>query len=251
MSSVILQTKNVTKHFGDKQALKGVSLDFNQGEILGLLGPNGAGKTTISSIIAALHPPTSGDVYFKGESIYKNIAQYRKALGYCPQKPNLNSAMTLKENLVFSGRFYGISEDAIQKQLDHLSTLLHLHEYLDQYHNILSGGYRQRFMIARSLMHSPELLLLDEPTVGMDPHIRRQLWEIIRDLKKTGVTIILTTHYLDEAEALSDRVCILNQGQVQLVDTPENLKEKFQQKNLEDVFVTLMETEEENKKNKQ
>lgn len=249
MSSIILQTKNVTKHFGDKQALKGVSLDINQGEILGLLGPNGAGKTTISSIMAALHPPTSGDVFFKGESIYNNIAEYRKTLGYCPQKPNLNSAMTLKENLVFSGRFYGMSEAAIQKQLDHLSKLLHLHEYLDQYQNVLSGGYMQRFMIARSLMHSPELLLLDEPTVGMDPHIRRQLWDVIRDLKKTGVTIILTTHYLDEAEVLSDRVCILNQGQIQLIDTPENLKEKFKQKNLEDVFVTLMD-EEENKKNK-
>jgi ABC-2 type transport system ATP-binding protein len=240
MSSTFLTIQNITKHFGSKQALKGVSFEINKGEIFGLLGPNGAGKTTLSSIIAALHPPTSGDLLFEGKSIYQNISEYRLNLGFCPQHPNLNNALTLKENLVFSGRFYGMTEKAIQHKLDELISFFNLSEYLDQHSHVLSGGYRQRFMIARSLMHSPTLLLLDEPTVGMDPHIRRQLWETIKMLKALNVTIILTTHYLDEAESLSDRVCILDQGQIKLIDSPENLKNDFKQKNLEEVFIALM-----------
>ncbi len=240
MSEILLRVKNVTKHFDQKQALKGVTFDIKKGEIFGLLGPNGAGKTTLSSIISALHPPTAGDIFFDEKSIYTNIAEYRSKLGYCPQRPNLNSALTLRQNLVFSGRFYGLDEEVIEKQLVQVTQFFDLSEYLDQYASVLSGGYKQRFMIARSLMHNPSLLLLDEPTVAMDPHIRRQFWQVIRDLKKTGVTIILTTHYLDEAEALSDRVCILDHGQIKLIDSPENLKKDFQQKNLEDVFIALM-----------
>jgi ABC-2 type transport system ATP-binding protein len=202
---------------------------------------NGAGKTTLSSIIATLHPPTEGDIECEGVSIYDDIATYRYKIGFCPQKPNLDPALTLEQNLRFSGSYYGMTDAAITERLNFLINQLGLQEYLHQKANVLSGGYKQRFMIARALMHNPQLVILDEPTVGLDPHIRRQLWQQIRDLKQLGVTVILTTHYLDEAEQLSDRVCVLDNGLIKLVDTPDKLKADFNMENLEDVFIALME----------
>ena len=240
MSEILLRLNNVKKSYASKEALKGVSFDLYKGEIFSLLGVNGAGKTTLSSLIATLHPVTSGKIEFCGEDIYKNIAAFRFQLSYCPQKPNLNNALTLEDNLKFAGRFYGMTENAIQDRIIFLSKQFDLSEYLHQKASVLSGGYKQRFMIARSLMHSPKLLLLDEPTVGLDPHIRRQLWASIKELKNLGVTVLLTTHYLDEAEQLSDRVCILDKGVIKLIDTPEKLKSDFKQKNLEDVFVQFL-----------
>lgn len=222
-------------------ALKGVTLDIKRGEILSLLGINGAGKSTLSSIIATLIPPSDGDIIFKGASIYTNIINYRKHLGFCPQRPNLDTSISLEMNLRFAGRFYDMSETAIDDRLHVLIAQLELSEYLDRTAMVLSGGYKQRFMIARSIMHNPDILLLDEPTVGLDPHIRRQLWDIMKILNKTGVTILLTTHYLDEAEKLSDRVCVLDHGLIKLVDTPEKLLSDFKKENLEDVFLALIE----------
>lgn len=243
MSNVLLRIKNVKKNYGSKEALKGVSLDINKGEIVGLLGVNGAGKTTLSSIIATLHPPTQGDVEYKGESIYKNLIAYRAKLGFCSQRPNLNTLLTLEQNLRLSGSYYNMTEEEIESRLKVLVKQFELEPYLHQNANVLSGGYKQRFMIARSLLHNPDLVILDEPTVGLDPHIRRQLWEKIKDLKKQGISVLLTTHYLDEAEQLSDRVVVLDKGVIKLIDTPENLKADFQKSNLEDVFIALMQEE--------
>lgn len=240
MNTILLRINNIKKRYAKKEALKGVSLDIYKGEILGLLGVNGAGKTTLSSIIATLHPTTEGDIEYKGVSIYKNIAAYRYAIGFCPQKPNLNSELTLEQNLRWSGSYYGMTEKEIDARLEQLVKQFDLGAYLQQKASVLSGGYRQRFIIARALMHNPQLVILDEPTVGLDPHIRRQLWQQIRDLKQLGVTVILTTHYLDEAEQLSDRVCVLDGGLIKLIDTPDKLKADFQMKNLEDVFIALM-----------
>lgn len=240
MSEILLRLKNVKKSYASKEVLKGITFDLHKGEIFSLLGVNGAGKTTLSSIIATLHPATSGEIEFDGQDIYKNLVKFRFQLGYCPQKPNLNNALTLEDNLKFAGRFYGMSEEAINERFTILTKQFDLSEYLQQKASVLSGGYKQRFMIARSLMHSPKLLLLDEPTVGLDPHIRRQLWSKIKELKNNGVTVLLTTHYLDEAEQLSDRVCILDKGVIKLIDSPEKLKADFKQKNLEDVFVQLL-----------
>lgn len=241
MSTVLLKINNVKKRYGTKEALKGVSLDIYKGEILGLLGVNGAGKTTLSSIIATLHPPTDGDIESEGVSIYHDIATYRYKIGYCPQKPNLDPALTLEENLRFSGSYYQMTDEQINTRLNFLIEQFGLREYLHQKAHVLSGGYKQRFMIARALMHNPQLVILDEPTVGLDPHIRRQLWQQIKDLKQLGVTVILTTHYLDEAEQLSDRVCVLDSGLIKLIDTPDKLKADFKMSNLEDVFIALME----------
>lgn len=243
MYDILLKIRNIKKNYGKSQVLKGINLDIYKGEILSLLGVNGAGKTTLSSIIATLHPATEGDIEYNGKSIYDDIAGFRLVLGYCPQQPNLNPNLTLKQNLIFAGRFYGLSEAEIERRIAQLTSQLQLEAYLQQKASILSGGYKQRFMIARSLIHKPQFIILDEPTVGLDPHIRRSLWQIILDLKKEGITVLLTTHYLDEAEKLSDRVCILDQGQIKLIDTPDKLIADFKQKNLEDVFIQLLNTE--------
>jgi ABC-2 type transport system ATP-binding protein len=240
MKNILLQIKNIKKNYGSSQVLKGINLEIYKGEILSLLGVNGAGKTTLSSIIATLHPASEGDIEYQGTSIFKNIPDFRFRLGYCPQKPNLNPMLTLEQNLIFAGKFYGMQEHEIKNRITQLVKQFELEKYLQQKAQVLSGGYQQRFMIARSLIHNPEFLILDEPTVGLDPHIRRNLWELIKNLKADGISILLTTHYLDEAEKLSDRVCILDKGQIKLIDTPDKLMSDFKQKNLEDVFIELL-----------
>lgn len=239
----ILSIRNVSKTYKTDHrivhALENVSLDINPGEIFGLLGVNGAGKTTLSSIIATLHPATSGDVLYNGVSIYKNLMAYRKALGFCPQKQNLDTFLNVKDNLIFAGRYFLLPEAEIQKRAHDLMELLELTRYADFEIDQLSGGTKQRVLIARALMHNPQIVLLDEPTVGLDPDIRRKLWHIIKELKQKGITIILTTHYLDEAEQLSDRVCILNKGKVQLIESVKELKARHKMASLEEIFLEL------------
>jgi ABC-2 type transport system ATP-binding protein len=242
---VLLDIKNIKKIYKSKdkvhQALKGVSFSLYEGEVLGLLGVNGAGKTTLSSIIATLHPPTEGDILFHGKSIYANVVGYRKRLGFCPQKPNFEKVLTVEENLLYAGRYYGLSYEETKKRAQELMDRFELSSYAQSSPDVLSGGYKQRLLIARALIHKPALIILDEPTSAMDPHIRRELWQLIRSLKSEGVTVLLTTHYLDEAELLSDRVCILDNGLIRFIDTPENLKSAFNKGNLEDVFLHLVE----------
>lgn len=245
MSDILLNIRNLTKNYGSKQVLKGINLTIKKGEILSLLGVNGAGKTTLSSIIATLHPASSGDIEYNGVSIYKNIIAFRKILGYCPQAPNLNPMLTLRQNLEVACRYYQVPAYEIDGRIAEVVQQFELAPFLEQKAFILSGGFKQRFMIARSMIHRPAFIILDEPTVGLDPHIRRNLWEVIKSLKSQGITVLLTTHYLDEAEKLSDRVCILDQGHIKLIDTPENLLADFQQTNLEDVFVKLMNNQKE------
>ena len=243
MSNPLLTTRSVSKKYGTHNALDDVSFEMQKGEIISLLGPNGAGKTTLSSIIATLCPPTSGDVLFRGQSIYSDIPGYRRHIGYCHQRSNLHPSLTLYDNLVFAGHYFGMSHTAITARIEELTDRLQLRNYLHAFPDMLSGGYKQRFMIARSLMHRPELVILDEPTVALDPHIRLQLWEYIKLLKQDGVSILLTTHYLDEAEFLSDRVVLLSKGRIRLIDTPQHLMAEFKKERLEDVFVHLMQEE--------
>ncbi|NBP02968.1 MAG: ABC transporter ATP-binding protein [Proteobacteria bacterium] len=240
----LLQIKNITKTFNDGvqeiKALKGVSIDMYQGEVLSLLGVNGAGKTTLSAIISTLHPATSGDILHNDVSIYEDVLAYRRMIGFCPQKPNIDMMLTIEQNLEFAGRYFCMEPEAIKERTAYLLKRFGLDKYARSKAMILSGGYKQRFLIARTLMHSPQLVIFDEPTVGLDPQIRRDIWEVIKGLKKEGVTVLLTTHYLDEAEQLSDRVCLLDKGVIRLVDTPANLKAAHDQKNLEEVFIKLI-----------
>lgn len=245
MSTEILRIKNLTKTYTcGKQvihALNGVDLSIQEGEIFGLLGVNGAGKTTLSSILATLHPATSGEVLFKGTSIYDDIYAYRKSLGFCPQYQNLDPFLTVEENLIFAGRYFLMPEATIKPRVQEIMEQLELTRYAAFEVCALSGGNKQRVLIARALIHKPAIVILDEPTVGLDPDIRKKLWQQIADLKKMGITIILTTHYLDEAEVLSDRVCILHRGKVLLIESVANLKQKHQEAKLEDIFLHLME----------
>lgn len=247
MQKNLIRITNLKKYFYDKnkttKALDGISIDIHKGEILGLLGVNGAGKTTLSSIIATLHPPTSGDILFEEKSIYDDINRFRRFVGFCPQTPNLVGDLTVKQNLLFAGRYFGLRKDALHQRVEMLVKKYELTKHIDSKPDTLSGGFKQRVLIARSLIHNPQLIIFDEPTVGLDPHIRQNLWENIKDLKKENITVILTTHYLDEAEMLSDRICILDKGKIRLIDTPENLMSSFQKSRLEDVFIQLIKEE--------
>lgn len=247
MQTAFMQVVDLKKYFVTKKrvvkALDGVSFELHEGEIFGLLGANGAGKTTLSSILATLHPATKGDVRVRGTSIYADVAAYRRVLGYCPQKANVNKELSVAEQLQFAGAFYGLSAQKVKARMREVVAQFKLDHVLKEKPDVLSGGYKQRLMLARTLMHRPSLIILDEPTVALDPHIRRQLWDLILYLKQQGVTIILTTHYLDEAEALADRVCILDRGHVKLIETPANLKELYGKSTLEDVFLKLMNEE--------
>ena len=249
MSDILVEIKNIKKYYSHiglplKKALDNVSFDIYKKEIISLLGVNGAGKTTLSSILATLHPATEGDVLFNQKSIYKNINEYRRIIGFCPQKPNLLHDLTVEQNLIFAGRFFGMEESEIRKQTKKLIKNYELKEYVDSKPDTLSGGYRQRVSIARALVHSPKLVILDEPTVGLDPHIRHQLWDNIKMLRdEEEATVLLTTHYLDEAEVLSDRICILDRGKLKLIDSQGNLKALYGNKKLEDIFIKLMSEE--------
>jgi len=245
MSSVFLELKQLHKTYYKnkrpvKQALRGVSFDIYEGEVFGLLGVNGAGKTTLSGVLSGIHPPTSGDVLWKGRSIYSDILKYRRNVGFCPQKPNIDRSLSIDETLYFAGLCFGVAKKQVLKRRDELIELLDLGSYREANADQLSGGYKQRFLIARSLMHKPRLIILDEPTVGLDVHIRKQLWKIIQDLRKDGSTVLLTTHYLEEAEALSDRVCFIHNGEIVALDTPQELNKSFKKSNLEEVFLHLV-----------
>lgn len=242
-SKALLVLSHVSKSFGARKALNDISLTIVEGEILGLLGVNGAGKTTLSSIIASLIPATAGDILYQGKSIYDQLATYREIIGYCPQKPNLNGMLTVRQNLERAAAYFNIPAKEATTKIDTLIEQFQLGKYQHECPYVLSGGYKQRVVIARSLLTNPKLVILDEPTVGLDPHIRHQLWEVIRDLKKLNIAVLLTTHYLDEAEVLCDRICILEQGDIKMIDTPENLKSTYQKINLESVFLQIMNEE--------
>nr|NGX29088.1 Daunorubicin/doxorubicin resistance ATP-binding protein DrrA [Candidatus Anoxychlamydiales bacterium] len=200
----------------------------------------GAGKTTLSSIIATLLKPTSGDIFYEDKSIYKDVVSFRRQLGFCPQVQNIDLDLNVKENLIFAGRYYSMPKKLIKDRLDELLEKFDLTRYANFNLNALSGGYKQRFLIARTLMHDPKLIIMDEPTVGLDPKLRRLLWKFILDLKDEGKTIILTTHYLDEADILSDRICVINDGIIKALDKPAKLKDIWKSQNLEEVFLELI-----------
>lgn len=243
---IFIELKNICKSYdGTQFVLNGVSFSLHKGEIFSLLGVNGAGKTTLSGIISTLHPATSGDIVFNGKSIYADIPDYRLHIGLCPQHPNLNPYLTVEQNLYFSGRAYRFSHEDSKQRAKELIEALGLQKYASALPETLSGGYKQRTSIARTLMHRPSLVILDEPTVGLDPHVRRNLWSYISSLRDQGITILLTTHYLEEAEILSDRVCVLDKGVIKLIETPESLKTSFSKSSLEHVFLELIKEEKE------
>ena len=210
------------------EALKGISLTVNKGEILALLGPNGAGKTSLISTICGITNPSSGSVFIDGYDISKNFRDARKLVGLVPQDITLEPFEKVANTINFSRGLFGKKKD--DALTEKILTKLALWDKRDSRLMELSGGMKRRVLIAKALIHEPRLLFLDEPTASVDVELRQSMWNVVADLKKDGVTIILTTHYIEEAEAIADRVGIINKGELLLVEEKTSLMQKFGQK---------------------
>ena len=227
----ILSVKKLNKIYrGNIHALKDLNLEVNEGEILGLLGPNGAGKSTFINILAGVTDKTSGEVIVWGFNLDKNPRQVRVSLGIVPQEINVDPFFTPKKLLDLQAGLFGVKKK--DRITDTILELVALKDKSNSYTRSLSGGMKRRLLIAKALVHKPPIVILDEPTAGVDVELRRNLWENIRSLRKLGVTIILTTHYLQEAEELCDRVGIIHKGSLIALDTTENMLNKIQTKTI-------------------
>ncbi len=219
----MLEVKNLKKSYGKIQALKGINLFVKKGELFPLLGPNGAGKTTTIRIITGLTKKDSGEVFINGIDIFKNQLKAKKIIGLVPQTVNLDVDLTIKENLLIHGLLYSMKMSEIKRKIEELLDYVGLLDRINDKVKALSGGMRRRLLIARALLHSPQLLFLDEPTAGLDPTIRRKIWWLIKKIQKNGTTIFMTTHYIEEAEFLADRVAFIDNGKIIKVGEPKNL----------------------------
>ncbi len=221
MSKLALKVENLVKKYASVFALKGISFELKERELFALLGPNGAGKTTIIRIIAGLTNLTSGNIYLFGKNLYENSIWAKSQIGLVPQHINLDVELTVEENLLIHGLLHKMPLPLIKKRIDELLELADLKERKKSKIKELSGGLKRRILIMRALMHHPRILLLDEPTVGLDPHIRRRVWSFIKNIQSTGTTILLTTHYMEEAEYLAERVAFIFSGKIIAINTPK------------------------------
>ena len=243
--SNIIDVHGLTKRYGDQTVVKGIDFSVEKGEIFGVLGPNGAGKTTTLEMLEALRTIDDGTAVIDGIDVAKHPKKIKDIIGIQLQSTNFYDHLTLTEQLKMFASLYGSKVDVAA-----LLAKVQLTEKAKNYVEQLSGGQKQRFAIASTLVNSPKVLFLDEPTTGLDPQARRNLWELIKQIREEGVTIVLTTHYMDEAELLCDRLAIMDNGQIITTDSPHNLiqqllkrgfkkKQVVEQANLEDVFIDL------------
>jgi ABC-2 type transport system ATP-binding protein len=219
----MISIRNLTKRYGAVDALRGVTLDVAPGELFAYLGPNGSGKTTTINILTGLTAPTGGAALLNGVDMATDPVNAKRVNGLVPQSLNLDGELSLYENLMIHARLFRMTKADWRPRIDELLDYIELAEKRDHQAKTLSGGQKRRLMIARALMHRPSILFLDEPTVGLDPTIRRRIWSLIRQVQQDGATIFLTTHYIEEAEFLADRVAFLVDGRVEAVDTPQAL----------------------------
>lgn len=233
----IISIKDVTKNYKTKTALDSVSLEINNGELFGLLGVNGAGKTTLIKILCGLTKKTSGTVFINNLNLDDSIDKIKEIIDVSPQETSIANNLTVKENLDFFAAIYGKQNSHV---ISEVVKVFKLTDVLNQRAKTLSGGYKRRLSIAVALISEPQILFLDEPTLGLDVLARRELWQIISKLKNK-ITIILTSHYLEEIEHLCDRVAILSEGKLLEVGTIEELKQKADAKTFEDAFVSFVE----------
>ena len=222
----MIETNNLTKYFGDLGAVQSVSFSVNKGEVFGLLGPNGAGKTTTLRMLTTLLAPTSGTASVAGHDIHTDPLGVKRSIGVVPQMLNLDIDLTCAENLEYHGRLHQMKPADRAARIEELLHFVGLWEKKDTPVEHLSGGMRRRLLIARGLMHRPGVIFMDEPTVGLDPQARRMIWGLIESLKRSKITILLTTHYIEEADALCDRVAIMRAGKIIALDRPVVLKER-------------------------
>ncbi len=223
----MIQLNELTKRFADIVAVDRVSLEVKASEVFGLLGPNGAGKTTTIRVLTTLCKPTSGTAFVGGHNVLSEPIAVKNLIGIAPQAINLESDLTVRENLEFHGRLHRMTRADRDKRIKELIEFIGLVEKQNSPVEHLSGGMKRRLLIARALMHRPKVLFLDEPTVGLDPQVRRKTWEMIRELKTKGITIFLTTHYIEEAENLCDRVGIMRKGRIIALGSPMALKKNI------------------------
>jgi ABC-2 type transport system ATP-binding protein len=231
--------KDLTKLFGDFAAVDHVSFEVERGEIFGLLGANGAGKTTTIRMLAGLLRPTSGGGSVGGWDINAQFEKIKRSIGYMSQRFSLYHDLTVRENLHFFGGVYGLSRARIEERLAKLEGALGLRNWLGRRTSALPLGFKQRLALGAAILHEPSILFLDEPTSGIDPIARRHFWELINELASTGITIIVTTHYMDEAE-YCNRLCIMHAARIVSLGTPAELKERVKQSSIEDVFIHLV-----------
>jgi ABC-2 type transport system ATP-binding protein len=245
VSKAIIEVKNLQKSYGDKKAVNGISFNVEKGEIFGILGPNGAGKTTTLEMIEAVREIDGGSASIDGIDVASHPYKIRAIIGVQPQSPAFQDKTRLTELIELFAAAYGERVNT-QKFLEDVD----LQEKAGSYVENLSGGQKQRFSIAAALVHSPKVLFMDEPTTGLDPQARHNLWNLVKAVQKRGITVILTTHYMEEAEALCHRVAIMDNGEIKALDTPQKLvknlldkgftkSQKVEQANLEDVFLDL------------
>lgn len=223
----IVETFDLTKDYNGLRAVNKVNLKIKKGEVFGLLGPNGAGKTTLISMLCTILKPTSGTAKVNGFDIIKEKEQVRKSIGIVFQDPSLDDRLTARENLKIHAGLYGVPKNEREKRIDEVLEMVELKERENEIVRKFSGGMKRRLEIARGLIHYPRVLFLDEPTIGLDPQTRKHIWEYIQNLaKRENITILLTTHYMEEADALCDRIAIIDKGEIKALGRPEDLKRR-------------------------
>ena len=234
----IVTAKNLTKYYNSLHAVDGINFEIKEGECFGFLGPNGAGKTTAMSIIYCFVPPTSGDIHVFGMDVTKSPGEIKARLGVMPQDDNLDFELSVLQNLIVYARYFNILKNRSIGLARDLLEFVELSDKADVNIRSLSGGMKRKLMLARALINDPDLLILDEPTTGLDPHSRRTVWNKLDHLKQQNTTLILSTHYMEEAEQLCDRVAIMDSGKIITIDTPSELM-NIHNGNLEDVYLKL------------
>jgi ABC-2 type transport system ATP-binding protein len=234
-----IHIEKLVKRFGDIKAVDDLSLDIAEGEIFGLLGPNGAGKTTTINILSCLLPPTSGSASVGGYDIIRDSAKIKGLIGVCPQHSAYYTYLTGRENIKIFGELHGIPKTLINQRTEELVKKIGLEEAADRKTSEYSGGMIRRINLAMALINDPQIAFLDEPTVAMDPQSRRATWDFIDEFRSNKKTVILTTHYIEEAETLANRVGIIDNGKLIALDTPKTLLDTYGGENLEDVFIEL------------
>ena len=222
------------------EALRGVSLEIEEGEFYGLLGPNGAGKSTLIHCATGLAQPSGGSIEIFGHDAFHDYEQARLAVGLAPQEPNIDWFLTVAETLDYHGGYFGMPRRDRRERTEELLETFSLTEKRDERTRTLSGGMKRRLILARALMHRPRLLILDEPTAGVDIELRLELWHYVQKINQEGTTILLTTHYLEEAEQLCSRIAFIADGQIAAEGTTEHLSERYGVANLEDAYLALV-----------
>jgi lipooligosaccharide transport system ATP-binding protein len=224
---VLVRARGLTKRFGSFTAVDGINFDLFRGEAFGFLGPNGAGKSSTMRMLGCVSPPTVGELTILGGDPVRDGAAIRARLGVVPQEDTLDSELSVRENLLVYGRYFGLPRKLINERTDRLLDFVQLTERADDQVDPLSGGMKRRLTIARSLVNDPDILILDEPTTGLDPQARHVVWDRLFSLKQRGVTLILTTHYMDEAEQLCDRLVVMDHGKIAAEGAPRELIARY------------------------